>query len=476
MTSLPDLIRRATRLAASLDRGRRPASRFNDLDDFPPELYGDGTKFSNQDFDDGYDKHQSGFSDMLAAFPPPAQAHSRQGVTRQSFRDSVLSWPLPPFARSSNNLTPRGRPGELSMSDSTSEKEKKGRRCCGLPLWGFITLMIVLTIIVVAAVIVPVEFFVIRRQNVTSSTMAAADQQCESQVTCQNGGTNVVTDGLCSCICINGFTGFDCSTPDNIGCASADISGDANINNVTVGDAIPRLISQAQANFSVALSATAVLSKLNSGNLSCTTQNSLVTFDGQSGSLSAATDTTGTSAAIIEAAAVKDDTIATITVMAGPSSTTTLTIEVTSSSSTTPPTTTITVTKTFTSSWPPASSTATATTTSASSSATSSSTAFTATEEMLDFARVGVLYILQQDNLDEATTAQSTLQMFFSSTSTTISSASNISLSAGNSIDLVNFHIDAGMGLVGSMPSTSSKREIREPIDLWSRQWIGPLE
>lgn len=39
LTSLPDLIRRATRLAASLDRGRRPASRF-DLDDFPPEFYG----------------------------------------------------------------------------------------------------------------------------------------------------------------------------------------------------------------------------------------------------------------------------------------------------------------------------------------------------------------------------------------------------------------------------------------------------
>lgn len=39
LTSLPDLIRRATRLAASLDKGRRPASRF-DMDDFPPEFYG----------------------------------------------------------------------------------------------------------------------------------------------------------------------------------------------------------------------------------------------------------------------------------------------------------------------------------------------------------------------------------------------------------------------------------------------------
>jgi hypothetical protein len=32
MTSLPDLIKRATRLAAMMDKGRRPASRFDDLD------------------------------------------------------------------------------------------------------------------------------------------------------------------------------------------------------------------------------------------------------------------------------------------------------------------------------------------------------------------------------------------------------------------------------------------------------------
>ena len=33
LTSLPDLIRRATRLAASLEKGKRPASRFDDLDE-----------------------------------------------------------------------------------------------------------------------------------------------------------------------------------------------------------------------------------------------------------------------------------------------------------------------------------------------------------------------------------------------------------------------------------------------------------
>jgi hypothetical protein len=40
MTSLPDLIRRATRLAAMMDRGRRPASRFEQDFDFPDEKAG----------------------------------------------------------------------------------------------------------------------------------------------------------------------------------------------------------------------------------------------------------------------------------------------------------------------------------------------------------------------------------------------------------------------------------------------------
>ena len=46
LTSLPDLIRRATRLAASLEKGRRPASRLDDLTDFPELAFGgrDGEK------------------------------------------------------------------------------------------------------------------------------------------------------------------------------------------------------------------------------------------------------------------------------------------------------------------------------------------------------------------------------------------------------------------------------------------------
>ena len=39
LTSLPDLIRRATRLAAMMDNGRRPGSRI-EVDDFPEDVYG----------------------------------------------------------------------------------------------------------------------------------------------------------------------------------------------------------------------------------------------------------------------------------------------------------------------------------------------------------------------------------------------------------------------------------------------------
>lgn len=451
--------------------------------------------------DEYYDNHQSGFSDMLAAFPPPAQAQSRQGGLRQSIRDSVMSWPLPPLNRNNNmnvnnNSSPRGAGDDMSSS-TNSTRGKKGRRCCGLPLWGFITIVVIVIILIAAAVIIPIEFFVVRRQNV--NTQAEAEQQCQRQVTCQNGGTNVVINGFCSCICINNFTGFDCSVADNIGCTTATISGDTNISNVTVGNALPRLIAQAQSNFSVPLSGTTILSKLNAGNLSCSAENALVTLNGQSTALGtsaqAAMDMTGGSFEVVNAIALQEAKIATITVMAGQSTTTTLTIEISDTPATSsaaiptisPPTTTITITRTMTSSWPPPSFTSvpTISTTSSSSaslvtpspvppSATNPSSTFTVTNDVLDFARVGILFVLQQDSVADASTAQTALQSFLSSSSATIASASNVTLSPGNSIDLVNFRVDAGTGLVGARNSATLRRAFEEEAEreLWDRDWM----
>ncbi|KAF3063526.1 hypothetical protein GL218_02407 [Daldinia childiae] len=58
--------------------------------------------------------------------------------------------------------------------------------------------------------------------------------------------------------------------------------GGSDINNVTIGQAVPRLIRDAQSNFSIPLVATLIQSKFNKESLSCNTENALVTFNGQS--------------------------------------------------------------------------------------------------------------------------------------------------------------------------------------------------
>lgn len=358
-------------------------------------------------------------------------------------------------------------------------------------MWGFILILALIIILIAAAVVIPIEFFVVRRNGSSTNNTATATQQCQNQLTCQNGGTNVVTNGICACICTNGFNGFDCSTSDSAGCTTTTIVGadNANIDNVTLGNAIPRLLDQASANFSITLSETGILSKLNAGNLSCSSQNALVTFDGQNTRVGAATDAVVSDGseletnnlAIVQAEVVNDDPgAATMAVMEGSSTTTTIMI----GDGLIPPTTTITITRTITSQWPPptltatvspittpfsfptvASSTPTSTPVSTASIVPPVIPAFTVTEQVLDFARVGVLFVLQQDSLDEATIAQTNLQSFFSSGAMglTMAAAANVSLSHGNSIDLINFRVDAGTGLVGG--ATSATR--REVVDLW---------
>ncbi len=150
---------------------------------------------------DELDKHQSGLSDMLAAFPPPA--------SRRSMRQSIASWPLPRLA----SRTPTSL-GEEPASVDGSKNPKSRRRCCGLPLWGFLLIVFLLIAIIVAAVVVPVELLVNKKDN------AKPAQNCMQELPCANGGTSVVTQGVCSCICSNGFIGKTCTVPAAQGCTT----------------------------------------------------------------------------------------------------------------------------------------------------------------------------------------------------------------------------------------------------------------
>ncbi|EOO01621.1 hypothetical protein UCRPA7_2838 [Phaeoacremonium minimum UCRPA7] len=321
--------------------------------------------------------------------------------------------------------------------------------------------------------VIPLEFFVIRKQNAGQDAQPALEQ-CQNQLICANGGTNVVNQGICSCICTNGFTGFDCTVAGADGCTTANLAGETNINNVTLGNAIPRLVQQAT-NFSIALSGTQILAKFNAGNLSCVAENALVTFDGQSSRQGAAnaivTDPENTNNAASGVNVVNGVAIVTVMVMAGQSTTVTVdvptyyksgdalqtangagtfstvfgtTISYPAGETSIPPTTTTTVTTTIT----PTTSTATSTPTDS----------FMVTEEILDFARVAVLFVLQEETLSNAESAQNAMQRFFTSasdsylgtgSSVTPDQARNVSIGNGNTIDFVNLAIDVGQGTVG---------------------------
>ncbi|KAK3996502.1 hypothetical protein QBC44DRAFT_149308 [Cladorrhinum sp. PSN332] len=457
LTSLPDLIKRATRLAASLEKGRRPASRFDDLNDYGPD-----------DFGANREKHQSGLSDMLAAFPPPAQpaASSRRSI-RNSIREHVQSWPLGVnFSRTGNTSQ-----DAVQNSESQQSPKKQGRRCCGLPLWGFLVVLLVILILITAAIVIPLEFLVIQRQR-SSNDAQAALQQCQQRLPCANGGTTVVNEGACGCLCANGFTGFDCTASPTSGCTTMSLR---NMENVTVGDAIPRLIEQAQANFSIPLDGTEVVAKLNAGSLSCSAANALVTFDGSSTRQGAAKAL----AMNVNAVVIQGIAFTTITLLMGQSTTITVdarnpwptSVVVAPSAGTTVRTTVVaptTVATTFSvSRVPPASTSTTTPTVTSTVTATMSMSSgvavprptFGVTEEVLDFARVAVLFILQESQLSDAERAQVSLQRFFTNAAgvngQTVESARNITLGGGKSVDLVDFTVDAGSrrGVVGGTAS-----------------------
>ncbi|ROT34683.1 hypothetical protein SODALDRAFT_82915 [Sodiomyces alkalinus F11] len=451
MTSLPDLIKRATRLAAMMDRGKRPGSRLDDLSDFAGEKALE-TELTRQD------RHQSGLSDMLAAFPPPA---GTPGPTRHSrgswFLRTRSSWPLAPGSRDG---TPLGRP--RARADDVGEKgERQRRRCCGMPLWGFILLMIFVLGVVAAAVIVPIYFFVLLPGQENNRQAVPANTECQSQLTCQNGGTNVIAGGVCSCICTNGFTGSTCGVAGTAGCTTTNLvlmAEEGNINNVTLGQAIPRLIQEGQTNFSIPLVGTTILAKFSRENLSCIAQNSLVTFDGRS-------MRTG----VADTEVLIEDTGGANTVpagdIAGAEPVPVLTVPAPDSfRETTILSGTVTVTTTITSILPlppPPLSTAPPTSSddipAVASTVSSSppSATFTVTEEVLDFSRVAILFILQERSLDAATESQTVLQRFFAAASRgsrdgeadggsgfTRDMARRVRLADGVLVDLVNFLIN----------------------------------
>ncbi|RAH75540.1 uncharacterized protein BO66DRAFT_310923 [Aspergillus aculeatinus CBS 121060] len=246
LTSLPDLIRRATKLASNLEHGRT-ASR-NDL------LNGGNPRFHQR-------RNSGSIQSILASFPPPAAvqdgAHS--------------SWPFF-FRRSTlHQIHSNEPPKEV---DQEKAQPKQTRRCCGMPPWLFGLVCVIIIIIILAAVLIPVCLVVLKHKS--------SGSDCAKTTPCENGGVSVSSGNVCSCVCANGFTGTRCATAGDASCVTAKI----NNKSATMGSDLPDLFEGAQQDYSIALDETTIMALFSQNNVSCTTENSLVSFSGISTSSS----------------------------------------------------------------------------------------------------------------------------------------------------------------------------------------------
>ena len=411
------------------------------------------------------EKYQSGLSDMLAAFPPPA------ATSRQSNRQSMGAWPLP-FMRNSYRDPQSGDP----PNGEGTQKQK--RRCCGMPLWVFIILVIIIICIIAAAVVLPVFFLVINKDDENVAPQPSTEE-CRGQITCANGGTAIINQGKCMCICSFGFTGPDCNVRSSQGCTTTSLNTPNNaVNDATVGESIPRLVEDAQANFSIPLSATEITAKFNDANLSCTAQNALVTLDDPAVRVEAGLVNVGLDPDLAEAAVttVLPDSDLTVTID-DPAITDGADLVV--STFTSQPTFTVSASTILETTIdprasdqitrypvvkPPSSTTNAPSSTSPRSDSPSSTTSdsqpaptFTVDSQVLDFARIAVLFIFQEETLDDASTAQSSLSRFFTDfrsgnntlSEMTTGNPKNITIGGDNTIDLVNLFLDLGGTRVG---------------------------
>jgi len=370
LTSLSDLIKRATRLASNLDRGKT-ASRLGMEGWLGP---GNGN-ISNSELEKYYRNRSAGsLSDILASFPPPA-VPTPTSTSLQNWSSRRESAPLP----------------SECGSDSKTRHQRQ-RRCCGIPLWLFITLLLLLLVLVAAAVVIPMVLVVIPNMHKDSTsassthaeragTQASTLSKCATKMTCENGGqafpsSDASGKETCRCLCVDSFTGPTCSSKSTAGCTSMTIPGMED--NATVGSAIPRVITIAASDYNLNLDASTLLGLFNEADLSCAAENALVSFDGKTQKRAAVAQEPSRTIAVQRAEATSNG----IVYDSSPSPS-----EASSSAT--------------------ASSPAASPTTSSSSSSSSSSTA----DVDVDFARAAILYVLQTSaSLDETESVQKALQ------------------------------------------------------------------
>ena len=260
--------------------------------------------------------------------------------------------------------------------------------------------MILLFLLIAAAIIIPVTLIVIPRQNAQAARSNLLS--CQTSTPCGNGGTSLIAGNICSCVCANGFTGSDCAQVADAGCTTININSSAqsisSYKNATVGSDIPRLMSASFSNYSIPLNYTAILSAFSATNLSCGAENALVQFNNASKRRDFHPQEILEPFKIIEmAAATLAPRAAAPQNTPGVATSNSVVFAVSTTASSVSSTLAASATMSGSASASPATTTL-------------PNGQVPITQQDLDFARIAVLYILQQSSLTAAITAQQSLE------------------------------------------------------------------
>ncbi|KAK2821080.1 hypothetical protein FQN49_007731 [Arthroderma sp. PD_2] len=243
LTSLPDLIRRATKLASNLDRGKRvsknPAGMF--------EMFNSNPDLKNKDR-----RYSGSITDILASFPPP-------GI------------------QTPGNNSPH--PGDDSKGKSNEvDVPRTRRRFCGLPVPALIVFCIGLVLLLALVITIPLAVAGKPRNHSPDGTQTS----CEIEFPCKNGGISIGSLGTCSCVCPEGYRGTTCGVIADKSCVIAELQDNRKLrHDATVGSAIPRLVQHSLVSFDIPLDVGKLLMLFDSEDVSCNMENALVTFNGR---------------------------------------------------------------------------------------------------------------------------------------------------------------------------------------------------
>lgn len=403
LTSLPDLIRRATRVASNLEHGRT-ASKIGILDMFDSGKEPKRPKPAHA-------RSSASLSDILASFPPP-----RTDTPDDGFRGS---WPFPPVGAAE-----RSKLRNMQTNEEDPERPR-GRRFCGMSKRVFLIVCIITLLIVIAAVVIPIVLVVVPRAKdhgatpdagAAASTMSSNDTtSCDQQLPCLNGGVSVSTGSSCSCVCVDGFSGSQCGNATDGSCSTTRISSAAN---ATVGSSLPYLFATSQSNFSIPLNETEIVGLFNTQNVSCTVQNDLVFFNTDDSNIRRELSPT-----IVHEAKITDEPVS--NKLQEDTTNPTGTADVPPPILSVPDSSSAGMMASSTAQTggametAPAPSTSTSKPTKTTTSPTASATAASVTrkQRVFEFARIAVLFILEQTkNVDSASTARSDIALSLQST------------------------------------------------------------